>query len=52
MQLIKQQVWRDNPDTILLDFFESDVSISIMDILGRIIYVNDQFCDLSGYPLY
>ncbi|WP_100611015.1 PAS domain-containing protein [Confluentibacter lentus] len=46
MKLINQQIWRDNPENILLDFLKSQTSISIMDILGRIIYVNAQFCKL------
>ncbi|NNL32453.1 MAG: PAS domain S-box protein [Flavobacteriaceae bacterium] len=48
MQLINHQIWRDNPDAMLMDLLKSDVNITITDILGRIIYVNDQFCELSG----
>lgn len=50
MKLIKQQIWRDNPENLLLDFLENQVSISITDIMGRIVYANNKFCELYEIP--
>jgi PAS domain S-box-containing protein len=50
MKLIKQKIWRENPENILLDFLENQTSVSIMDVLGRIIYANEKFCELIEIP--
>lgn len=50
MKLIKQQIWRENPETMLSDFLENQTSVSVIDVLGRIIYANNKFCELIEIP--
>ncbi len=50
MKLMKQQIWRENPENILEQFLTNDTSISIIDIIGRTIYANDKFSELIEIP--
>ena len=43
------KLWKLDPESMVHELLKSDVVISIMNTLGRIIYVNDEFCKLSGY---
>ena len=50
MKLIKQQDWRENPESILDEFLDNHTCISIIDVLGRIIYANNKFAELIEIP--
>ncbi|XMO85052.1 PAS domain-containing protein [Algibacter sp. AS12] len=50
MKLMKQEVWRDNPDSMLEAFLDNHTSISIIDIIGRIVYANHKFSELIEIP--
>tara|TARA_R110002050_G_scaffold94765_2_gene197259 strand:+ start:127622 stop:128047 length:426 start_codon:yes stop_codon:yes gene_type:complete len=48
MKANKHYMWRTNPEIAILQFIKSNVSISVSDKLGRIIYANDRFCKITG----
>ncbi len=50
MKLIKQQIWKENPENLLVEFLENQASVSIIDGIGRIMYANNKFCDLIEIP--
>lgn len=50
MKLIKQQIWRENPESILVEFLENQACVSIIDVIGRVIYANNKFCTTIEIP--
>ena len=50
MKLLKQQLWRENPESILAEHIENHTIVSIIDVIGRIIYANNKFCELIEIP--
>jgi PAS domain S-box-containing protein len=49
MEISSKSIWNDNQEEQLIKSLNSSALISITDSKGIIIYVNDAFCELSGY---
>lgn len=48
MEAIKHYMWRINPEVAISQFIKSNIAISVLDSLGRIIYANNRFCSITG----
>ena len=50
MEALKHYMWRINPEMAISQFIKSNVAISVSDRHGRIVYANDRFCRITGFP--
>ena len=49
MEIISKKIWNNTQEDQLIKAFDSSSLITITDPKGIIIYVNDMFCNISGY---
>lgn len=49
MDALKHYMWRTNPELAILKFIKGNVAFSVSDNLGRVIFANNRFCDITGY---
>lgn len=49
MEISSKPIWHDNQEHQLIESLNSSALVSITDTKGIIIYVNNAFCEMSGY---
>jgi len=49
MLIPSKQIWNNNQEQQLIKSLDTSALVSITDPKGIIIYVNDTFCEISGY---
>lgn len=49
MELVSKNIWNNSQESQLVEAMNKSALVSITDTKGTIIYVNDAFCQISGY---
>lgn len=49
MEIVSKDIWHNNQEEQLVEAMNTSALVSITDPEGKIIFVNDAFCEISGY---